>query len=191
MEIKIKELLPTLVNDFLYFFDNLAFTDNPEWSSCYCYCHHANCSSDEWKKRTAKENRDASLKLITAGKMHGYLAYIEDKPVAWCHADSRDNIASLRDICNEPKDGKDKIGSIICFIVAPEYRRKGIAAKLLESVCDGFRSHGYSVVEAYPKKTGKSDAKNYHGPLDMYLKYGFDIIKEDEGIIIVRKRLED
>jgi hypothetical protein len=33
----VKELTPSLRDDFLFFFDNVAFADNPDWSDCYCY----------------------------------------------------------------------------------------------------------------------------------------------------------
>ena len=40
MSVIIKSLGPELTDDFLYFFDNLAFSDNPEWAGCYCHFYH-------------------------------------------------------------------------------------------------------------------------------------------------------
>ena len=42
MNIAIKALSLDLIDDFLYFFDEIAFTDNPEWSGCYCVFYHHN-----------------------------------------------------------------------------------------------------------------------------------------------------
>ena len=39
-ELVIKELNPSLKDDFLYFFDHIAFADNPDWSDCYCSLYH-------------------------------------------------------------------------------------------------------------------------------------------------------
>jgi len=35
-ELIVKELTPSLTDDFLLFFDSVAFVDNPDWSDCYC-----------------------------------------------------------------------------------------------------------------------------------------------------------
>lgn len=36
MNIEIHKLTPERLNDFLYFFENVAHTDNKEWDRCYC-----------------------------------------------------------------------------------------------------------------------------------------------------------
>ena len=67
-EIVVKELSPSLRDDFLLFFDHVAFADNPDWSDCYCSAYHfAN-------KGKAESRREASS-LIEEGRMHGFLAY--------------------------------------------------------------------------------------------------------------------
>ena len=39
-EVVVKELIPSLRDDFLLFFDHVAFADNPDWSDCYCSAYH-------------------------------------------------------------------------------------------------------------------------------------------------------
>jgi len=77
MELEIKPLEPDLLDDFLYYFDNIGFADNPDWSVCYCHFYHFAGSIKEWEKRTGEENRNASIGLIRSGKMHGFLAYLD------------------------------------------------------------------------------------------------------------------
>ncbi len=36
----VEELFPSLRNDFLLFFDHVAFADNPDWSDCHCSAYH-------------------------------------------------------------------------------------------------------------------------------------------------------
>jgi hypothetical protein len=36
LKLIVKELTPSLRDDFLLFFDHVAFVDNPDWSDCYC-----------------------------------------------------------------------------------------------------------------------------------------------------------
>lgn len=188
MDIEIRKLSPNLLEDFLYFFDNTAFTDNDHFASCYCYFYHCDCSSKKWENRTAQENREAVMELISKGLMHGFLAYSEGEPVAWCHADLRSNFAELNDLCNE-EDNIYKIGSIVCFIVAPECRRKGIATELLKYVVNDFKNDCYNIIEAYPKLVSEIDSENYHGPLKMYLDNGFVQVGGNQMFAIVRKEI--
>src|SRR5467141_4164199 len=39
-DLVVKELAPSLRDDFLLFFDSVAFADNPDWSDCYCPLYH-------------------------------------------------------------------------------------------------------------------------------------------------------
>ena len=40
MDIVIKKLSLDLLNDFISYFDNIAFADHREWSGCYCVEPH-------------------------------------------------------------------------------------------------------------------------------------------------------
>src|SRR5205807_8314763 len=65
----VKELTPSLRDDFLHFFDNIAFADNPDWSDCYCSAYHFTNN-----KGKAESRREASS-LVEEDRMHGFLAY--------------------------------------------------------------------------------------------------------------------
>jgi hypothetical protein len=74
----IKELTPELADDFLSFFDSVAFQDNPRWSSCYCMEGHV--SPEAWNQRTAEDNRRDQEARIRKGDMPGVLAYVDGRP---------------------------------------------------------------------------------------------------------------
>lgn len=190
MEIKIKPLGPELIDDFLYFFDHIAFIDNPDWAVCYCHFYHFNGSNKEWTKRTGDENRNASINLIQSGKMNGYFAYLDNKPVGWCNANLKANFQKLS-LLEELKTTFDgKAASIVCFLISHLHRRKGIARKLLQYACTDLKDKGYDCIEAYPRKGEKlSEAHQYHGPLSLYRSEGFNIHKELKDFYIVRKNL--
>lgn len=40
MQIDIRQLEPNLLDDYLDFFDNVAFTDHQEWAWCDCFSHY-------------------------------------------------------------------------------------------------------------------------------------------------------
>jgi ribosomal protein S18 acetylase RimI-like enzyme len=127
--------------------------------------------------------------LIQKGKMRGYLAYLDGEPIGWCNANDKVNYPRL--VSNKDLwDGKEeKICSIVCFIIAPEHRRKGIASQILDVICRDFSKRGYEYVEAYPRKGELTCAEHYHGPLSMYVNAGFTLYKSFGSYDIVRKKL--
>ncbi|KPK85728.1 MAG: hypothetical protein AMJ94_18765 [Deltaproteobacteria bacterium SM23_61] len=107
--------------------------------------------------------------------------------MGWCNANDKRNYARLAADKNLRIDPREKVGSIVCFIIGPQYRRRGIAKRLLEEACAGFEKKGYAYAEAYPRKEAASDAQHYHGPLSMYLQAGFEVHREFPEFLIVRK----
>lgn len=191
VDIQIKKLTPALVADYFRFFEEIAFADHPEWGcECYCCFFHAT-DAQEWKDRTVAQNKIIAREMILAGSMQGLLAYIDDKPVAWCHFEQKDRLPGLGVFYPQlvDKDADERIASVVCFTVAQGYRGQGIAGKMLDQACQELASQGYSVVEAYPILKSESAEENYHGPFAMYLAHGFTILKEHEKQSIVRKKL--
>jgi ribosomal protein S18 acetylase RimI-like enzyme len=187
--LEIRPLTPSRLPDWLALFDHAAFTDNPEWASCYCQFYLADHSVKDWESRTGNENREASSRSIGAGELHGYLAFSGETPVGWCHAAPRSLIPNLQAEEDLATEDIDQVGSIVCFIVAPPFRRQGVARDLLEAACAGLRDNGLTVAEAYPRKDASSDAGNYHGALSMYLEAGFQTFRELDRVVVVRKLL--
>lgn len=187
-EVSVSRLTPELLDDFLRFFDAEAFTDNPEWAGCYCYFYLYPGTWEEWSARRGEENRAAVSELIRAGRMHGYLAYEDGRVVGWCHAARRSEVPNVERLV-PPAEDPERIGAVVCFVVRPENRRKGIARRLLEAACAGFRADGLAVAEAYPAKDAATEAEHYHGPLDLYLAAGFTVTGETERFHLVRRKL--
>jgi ribosomal protein S18 acetylase RimI-like enzyme len=189
MKVTIKKLIPELVDDFLYYFDKIGFSNNPNWSGCYCYFHHCPGTAQDWMKRSKEQNRKDSKQLILTGKLNGFLAYDDTTPIGWINVDLKENYLKLpvdREI-DVLKDGK--IASIVCFLIAPAYRRKGIARKLLQESLKHLKNNGIKWVESYPRIGELSDAHSYHGPSSLYKAEGFVIIKEFENMYVMQKKL--
>jgi ribosomal protein S18 acetylase RimI-like enzyme len=87
------------------------------------------------------------------------------------------------------EDCKDdeKIKFIFCFTIAPDYRRKGVASRLLEYVCNDAKSDGYHFIEVFTRKEYAHDG--FRGVFEMYEKHGFYIHAEQDGKVIMRKAL--
>lgn len=187
MDIIIRPLTSDLIEDFLYFFDNIGFVDNPDWAGCYCQFYHIEGSRKNWAKRTKEQNRNSSKALIASGKMKGFLAYLEGKPIGWCNANSKENYSYV--LFEDESNNKKKIAAIVCFLIDPSYRKKGIAKLLLKEVCEYYKNKKYDYIESYPVKNVKSDAHNYHGPYSLYFSEGFSVFKELKTIYVMRKKL--
>lgn len=189
MDIVIKRIGTRSAEDFVRFFDEIAFSDHPEWGcGCYCCFYHVE-SAAQWDARTAEENRDIAREMIEAGTMKGLLAYDGDKPVGWCHFDDRAALSGLRVFRPEVLTEEEGIGSILCFTIAQNYRHRGIASSLLRAACDELTREGFAIAEAYPAGEDASDEHNYPGPLSMYLSQGFHVFRTQKKQTVVRKVL--
>ncbi|GHV26440.1 hypothetical protein FACS18948_2100 [Clostridia bacterium] len=140
MNIEIRKLSPELLEDYLNFFDNVAFTDHKEWSGCYCVEPHMHNKQFEENLPRGKlsKSRDYAIDFVKRGKLQGYLAYSNGEVVGWCNANNKQNYERLKtwkDVCFND-DGPKRIKSIMCFAIAPDMRGKGIATALLEQICN-------------------------------------------------------
>ena len=187
MDITVKPLTPNLLDDYLSFFDNMVFSEHPDWSKCYCYSFHFIGADEEWSK---EENRKSVIELISEHKLRGYLAYFKNTPIGWCNVNNRVNYQRLKKIYKIDDDSDEKICSIVCFLISPEFRRKGIAKALLEKVLLDYADKDYDYLEAYPMKGDSSCEKNYKGPLSLFEGNNFKILKEYDNYYIVRRKLD-
>ena len=121
--------------------------------------------------------------------MRGLFAYADGKPVGWCHYDRLENLPGARIFYSQLATADLSSGAIVCFTIAQGYRNQGIAAKLLENALADFKAQGVTRVEAYPVVNDDSQEHNYLGPLNLYKKYGFHIVRETEHHALVEKAL--
>ena len=142
---------------------------------------------DDYPSRTKEQNRASRSELLRSAKTNGLVAYRLGRVVGWCHAAPKSELKSV------PGDLAADIGAIVCFVVAPDQRRQGIATQLLDAAVDHLRSRGMKIAEAYPRLGEIDPARwvwsQYVGPLSMYEKAGFEIAETRDKFAIVRKEL--
>jgi len=185
--IEIKKLTPELCEDWLGYFDGIAFGDHGEWALCYCLeGHMTRQANDDLKVPT--ERRQYAKQLILDKKMQGYLAYEGNKVVGWCNANNRENYAYLSELFEYNKYTPDsrRTKSVFCFLVASEYRGRGIAEMLLNKVCEDAKNDGYERIEAYPFADANMEFQ-FHGTIKMYLKNGYSQIADFQFIKVMEK----
>lgn len=83
-----------------------------------------------------------------------------------------------------------KVKSIFCFVIAPEMKRRGIATRLVERVCQDAAQDHFDLVEAYPQRQFVNDV-DYTGPIEMYEKCGFSVAYGAGDRVVVRWRVKE
>jgi putative hydrolase of the HAD superfamily len=187
MTLLIKQLTPSLADDFLSYFDTDAFSDHPEWAGCYCLESHLRDDAEKiLDTRGRHSRRQRADELIRTGMMNGYLAYDNGKVVGWCNTDDKRCYCRIAD--NEKYTTDGRVKAVYCFDIAPQYRGRGIALKLLERACADAVSEGYEFIEGYVSKD-MTGIYQHHGPEALYAKSGFSRYRETKNIVIMRKTL--
>ena len=184
MDITVKKLTPELAEDYIDYFDNRAFSDGNKEKGCYCVWHHwtEKCEHERSllpESERACCKRNYARELIQSGRLNGFAAFCGGEMVGFCNADRKSSYFRLG---GESGSGDDKILSIVCFTVAPDMRRRGIAKALLAGACRYAKENGFDLVEGYPK-AGEFSVSDCGGSVSMYVEQGFDIIEVKDGII--------
>ena len=209
MDLVIKALTPDLVSDYLDFFDHRAFADESPFYPCYCNAF--NLSREQIRRQLfvkaeqyggeegwRRALRESALQMVQNGSIRGYLAYDGDLSVGWCNANDRLSYYRVGefDLDSLPEDSvldgcvvPGNVKSIVCFEIAPAWRGKGIAGRLLEQVCKDAAEEGFSFAEAYPEDS-KNNTPAFTGPLRLYEKAGFTEYGRRGSMIIMRKVLQ-
>lgn len=193
MNLNIKPLTLDLTPDYLDFFDNRAFSDNNPCGPCYCTSPSMDASTErqmvsEFGNDVKGVIRKYAVKLLAKEKIHGYLAFHDDKSIAWCNAGNMAEYVSwIPDIARQAALGKTM--SVVCFAVAPEYRGMGVATALLERVIADARANGYTAVEGYSKVQKERVYYDFNGPIRLYEKAGFVEVARPDDKVLMRKEL--
>jgi GNAT superfamily N-acetyltransferase len=77
---------------------------------------------------------------------------------------------------------------ITCIATTPAARGRGLAAMLVEAVCDDLAGRGFAAVETYPEVGAKADATSAAWPA-FWERLGFAVAAPDERFPVMRREL--
>jgi len=184
-EVTVHPVTKDRVDDWLRFFDHDGFADNPDWASCYCLEPHVPATPDN-PERAWRETRAAAVERLRGGQTIGYLAYVDGRAAGWVNASLRSEYGLYRDVDPSGPPPTLVIG-ISCFVIAPPYRRHGIASALLDRVIADAPARGAAWIEGYPHNApDENDAGHFRGPRSLYDARGFVAIEVRQRDTVVR-----
>lgn len=186
-EVTVRQVTEDRIDDWLDFFDHDGFAGNPDWASCYCLEPHLPAADDV--ERPWRDTRATMIERLRNGRTFGYLAYVDGRPAGWVNASPRSDYELFRLVDPEGPDPGSVVG-ISCFVVAPPYRRHGIASMLLERVIADATGRGAGWVEGYPRNAPEDgDPGHFRGPRRLYDDRGFEPAEVRERDTVMRLRV--
>jgi GNAT superfamily N-acetyltransferase len=174
------------IGDWLRFFDHDGFAGNPDWASCYCLEPHVPATPEQ-PERAWRETRATMAERLRGGTTFGYLAYVDGRPAGWVNASLRADYGLYRQVDPDGPAPASVVG-VSCFVIAPPFRRHGIASALLDRVIADAAGRGAAWIEGYPlNRPDDGDAGHFRGPRSMYDARGFVTIEVRERDTVVRR----
>jgi len=156
------------------FFDLHSEKNGEGWCCCVAWWVP---TWDGWGDRTREENRAFRESLFDRGEYDGYLLYRGAEPIGWCQAGPRDRLAKLA--AQYGLDPDPGAFAITCFVIAPPWRRKGMARILLSKVAEDLARRGARRIEAFPRRGASAEGEMWTGPEALYHAEGFRCVRED------------
>jgi GNAT superfamily N-acetyltransferase len=146
-----------------------------------CWCQYWRQSSSAYRSLGPGGGRRALEAQVAGPVAPGVLASIDGMPVGWCGFGPRSGMERLVRSRTIPSVDDLPVWSLVCFLVRPGYRRRGVARALLDGAIEYARKCGAPAVEAYPVDPGGSRVDvtfGYVGFAPMFERAGFRRVVE-------------
>jgi GNAT superfamily N-acetyltransferase len=160
-----------------------------------CQCAYLRLTHRDYQRSSPAERRDehhrAVRRATRAQRSAGMIAYDDAGPAGWVSFGPRAEFARLvASPVLQPVDDAE-VTSIVCFVIAPRVRRRGVATALLGSVIAYAPEHGIALLEAYPvDREGRAPgAELWHGPRRLYEAAGFSVVATRQANATARRQL--
>ncbi len=144
-------------------------TRRPDAGGCWCMSYR--------DSRVPNAERAAFMRgECDADPGPGVLAYVDDEVAGWCSVAPRSSYRRLTRSRTLPWLPGPEPWSIVCFVVRPGFRGRGLMHELLAGAVAHAAAHGAEIVEGYPVERGEAKVdviSGYVGTVELFERAGF------------------
>ena len=131
--------------------------------------------------------RISHMRELCAGEPGpGVLAYVDGETAGWCSVAPKSTYRALVRSRTIPHIQDEDAWSVVCFVVRPGFRRRGLLHQLLEGAIGHAHAMGAAVLEGYPVDPGGEridQASGYLGTVPLFEAHGFSRVAKTAGQI--------
>jgi GNAT superfamily N-acetyltransferase len=115
----------------------------------------------------------------------GVLAYADGKAAGWCSVAPKSTYRALVNSRTIPHVQDEGAWSVVCFVVRPGFRRRGLMHELLEGAVGHAHAMGATALEGYPVDPGSErvdQTSAYVGTVALFEAHGFQRVCQTAGL---------
>jgi GNAT superfamily N-acetyltransferase len=171
-----------------------------EGSACFCRWWHFSGDKNAWLARLAHapaDNRRELLAAFEAGsdEARGLVALASERVIGWMKlapASAMHKLYEQKPYRGLPVFGGDRSGVWVigCFLVDPEWRRRGVSRALVGASIAIAQGAGASAIEAFPRSAEPvSEELLWTGPPSVLREAGFEVVDSSGPYPVLRRPL--
>ncbi len=106
----------------------------------------------------------------------GVLAYVDDEVAGWCSVAPKATYRALVNSRTIPHVQDEAAWSVVCFVVRPAFRRRGLMHQLLDGAVEHAHAMGAAALEGYPVDPGSEridQTSGYVGTVQLFEAHRF------------------
>ena len=170
----------------------LSMTNLPEFKELLgsnefggCFCAVWTSYDETWEKRCGDKslpNFNITAKNTANGQHIGFLVYQNEEIVGWTGSGPKTAFPLLKEkLGSRLSSFESNKWSLGCIAIKNQYRSKGLAEKIINSVINKACENGAILLEAYPTRPWH-EPRSYRGSFKMFERLGFiEKISEPDG----------
>jgi GNAT superfamily N-acetyltransferase len=114
----------------------------------------------------------------------GVLAYVDGEVAGWCSVAPKSTYRALVNSRTIPHVQDEDAWSVVCFVVRPGFRRRGLMHQLLDGAVGHASAMGAIALEGYPVEVGGEridQTSGYVGTVGLFEAHGFGRVRQTAG----------
>lgn len=167
--------------------------------ACRCRYWHFTGDKNAWLNRCFHEPAENARELRNdvehSRNLLGIVARDGDSIRGWMKitpASAVDKLYQQRLYKNLPcfAGNRDRIFTIGCVLIEPDFRHRGIANRLLAAAIEAARGENARGIEAFPRRGEHlGDAELWMGPISIFERAGFQVVNDFAPYPVLRLEL--